>query len=175
LVNEQAVPVLLSLGSNLDPAEHLMRAIKLLAERTDLVGVSHVFRTTPIGAPSSPRFLNAAAKIRFVGSPQALKFDLLRPIENELGRVRIPDLNAPRTIDIDISIFGCLVVNDQERDIVLPAPEILTLAHVALPLADLAPGSIHPETGETLEELAARFRGTDGIERVATPVLSIGG
>ena len=151
-----------------------MRAIKLLAERTDLVGVSHVFRTTPVGAPSSPMFLNAAAKIRFVGSPQTLKFDLLRPIENELGRVRTPDLNAPRTIDIDISIFGRLVVADQEGNIVLPAPEILTLAHVVLPLADLAPGSIHPETGETLEVLAARFRGVDGVERMETPVLGIG-
>ncbi len=162
------------MGSNLDPEENLVRATKLLAQRTELIAVSRAFKSRAVGAPESPDFLNAAAKIRFVGSPQALKFDVLRPIESDLGRVRSSDRNAPRTIDIDISIFGRLVMFDQGYDLVLPAPEVLTQAHVILPLADLAPATIHPETGRTLADIAAQFQGTGGIERVAVPVLTIG-
>ncbi len=169
------MPVLLSLGSNLDPEKNLVHATKLLAERTDLVAISRAFKSKAVGAPESPDFLNAAAKIRFGGTPQVLKFDVLRRIESDLGRVRSTDRNAPRTIDIDISIFGRLVMFDHDCDLVLPAPEILTQAHVILPLADLAPGTIHPETGETLAEIATRFSDTEGIEPVAAPPLTTAG
>ena len=171
---QAAVSVLLSMGSNLEPERNLVLATRMLAERLELEAVSSVFRTRPVGAPDSPVFLNAAAKIRFVGSPQALKFDLLRPIETDLGRVRGDDRNAPRPIDIDISVFGRLVMFDQGLDLVLPAPEILTQAHVAIPLADLAPNSIHPETGQTLAEVARRFENIGGIERLETLLLPIG-
>ena len=167
-----SVPVLLSMGSNLDPEDNLERAVELLARRTDLIAVSSVFRTEPVGAPNSPDFLNAAAKIRFVGSPQALKFDVLRPIEDELGRIRSDDRNAPRTIDLDISLFGRLVMYDQDCDLVIPAPEVMTQAHVALPLADLAPDMIHPVCDEPLAEIAARFGSVSGIEKLTRPILS---
>jgi 2-amino-4-hydroxy-6-hydroxymethyldihydropteridine diphosphokinase len=162
------------MGSNLDPERNLVRAAKLLAERTELVAVSRAFKSRAVGAPQSPDFLNAAAKIHFVGSPQTLKFDVLRPIESDLGRVRTADRNAPRTIDIDIAIFGRLVIFDQGYGLELPAPEILTQAHVILPLADLAPGAIHPQTGDTLAEIAAQFQDIEDIEWVTDPVLTIG-
>lgn len=168
------VPVLISMGSNIDPERNLIRAVRLLAARTELRAVSRFFRTKPVEAPDSPDFLNAAAKIGFEGSPQALKFDLLRPIEAELGRVRGTDRNAPRTIDLDISLFGRLVMFDQDCDLLIPAPEILTQAHVALPLADLAPGTIHPQQDRTLAEIAARFEPYEGIERLDSPTLEIG-
>ena len=167
-----SVSVLLSMGSNLDPETNLVRAVELLSSRTDLVDVSSVFRTEPVGAPNSPDFLNAAVKIRFVGSPQALKFDVLRPIEDELGRLRSDDRNAPRTIDIDISLFGRLVMYDQDCDLVIPAPEVMTQAHVVLPLADLAPDMIHPVCDETLIEIASRFANVDGVEKLTRPDLS---
>lgn len=167
------VSVLISMGSNIDAERNLSRAVRLLAARTDLRAVSRIFKTKPVDAPDSPDFFNAAAKIGFEGSPQALKFDLLRPIEAELGRVRSEDRNAPRTIDLDISLFGRLVMFDQDCDLMIPAPEILTQAHVALPLADLAPATIHPQQDRTLAEIAARFEPHEGVEPLDSPSLDI--
>ncbi len=81
-------------------------AVKWLARRLHVVGVSRVFETRPVGAPDAPMFLNAAVEVDCPLSPRELKFELLRPLERSLGRVRTADRNAPRTVDVDISIFG---------------------------------------------------------------------
>jgi 7,8-dihydro-6-hydroxymethylpterin-pyrophosphokinase len=77
--------------------------------------------------------------------------------------VRSADRNAPRTVDVDISIFGCRVVEDPEAELVIPDPEILTRAHVAVPLADLAPDLPHPVTGERLADIAARLESASSL------------
>lgn len=168
------IPVLLSLGSNIESSGNLVLATRLLAERLEFVGASQVYRTDPVGVHDVATFLNAAVGVRFSGSPRALKFEVIRPIEHQLGRVRTADRNAPRPIDIDISLFGQLVMVDKESELVLPASDILLQAHVALPLADLAPQTIHPETGETLQEIGRRFQNSAGIEPLSEPCLSAG-
>ncbi len=65
------------------------------------------------------------------------------------------DKFAPRPLDLDIALFGDRVINDPR--LTVPDPDILTRAHVALPLADLAPEWVHPSTGQTLAQIAARF------------------
>ena len=97
---------------------------------------------------------------------------MIRPIEDRLGRIRTADRYAPRPIDIDISLFGELVLVDKECDLVLPAPDILVHAHVALPLAELSPQAIHPETGDTLQKIGERFLNSGGIEALDQPCLS---
>jgi 2-amino-4-hydroxy-6-hydroxymethyldihydropteridine diphosphokinase len=117
----------------------------------------------PVGSPGAPTFLNAAVSFTTELAPAILKFDHLRPIEAGLGRARGPDPNAPRTIDLDIALMGDLVVHAPLDGIEIPDPDILTCAHVALPLADLGPDIIHPIALETLAGIAARFAGRPGV------------
>jgi 2-amino-4-hydroxy-6-hydroxymethyldihydropteridine diphosphokinase len=161
--------VFLTLGSNLDPERHLPEAVALLDERAALVRISRVYRSVPLGPAGEtldqPPYLNAAALIRVASDsiPLELRTNILRPIEAAVGRVRKADKYAARPIDIDIALFGDLVLDDPINRITIPDPEILTRAHIALPLADLDPDALHPVTGETLREIAARFADTPGI------------
>jgi dihydroneopterin aldolase/2-amino-4-hydroxy-6-hydroxymethyldihydropteridine diphosphokinase len=142
----------ISLGSNIEPERNLTAAVRLLAARCRLVAVSPVYETRPVGKTDQPNFLNAAVLIETELPPAELKDRVLRDIEQALGRVRSEDKNAPRTIDLDISLFNDEVIMVGTRRI--PDPEILEFAHIARPLADLAPETRHPETGQTLEEIA---------------------
>lgn len=132
-------------------------ALEQLEHWFELGGVSRVYESAPVGAPGSPRFLNAAVRVVTAVPPARLKFDYLRPLEARLGRVRGSNKSAPRSIDLDIALFGALVLEDRRNGLVIPDPEILTRAHVALPLADVAPETAHPVTGERLAAIAARL------------------
>lgn len=156
--------VFVGLGSNIEPQENLRRAAALLRERSRLVALSPVYRTAPVGRPDLPTFLNAAAELEDARDPEALKHDLLRPIEAELGRVRTADRHAPRPIDLDLLLVDDVVLDVPERGIVLPDPEILRHLHVVLPLADIAPDFVHPTDGRTLAEVADAMRaGGEGL------------
>ena len=157
--NHPLESVLLSLGSNIEPDRHLPAAARLLAVQVQMVAASRVFQTVPAGDSPGPIFLNAALEIRCDLEPGRLKHRVLRPLEEKLGRVRSDDRNAPRTIDVDISLYGQRVVREIEEHLEIPDPEILTRAHVAIPLADVAPTTVHPVVGLTLEEIARRFGG----------------
>jgi len=144
--------VLVALGSNIDSERNLSEAVRRLALYCRLVAVSPVYETTPVGTSDQPNFLNAAALIETDLTEAELKARVLQTIEQELGRVRTTDKNAPRTIDLDIAVFA-------ERD---PdsgsegfwSPDILRYAHIAVPLADIAPQRRHPGSGQTLQEIA---------------------
>lgn len=149
--------MLLSLGSNIEPEKHLLAAVSLLSQRLEIVAASRVFETEPAGSSSGPQFLNAAVEILCDLGPSVLKHEVLRPVEEELGRIRSADRNAPRTIDLDISLYSLTVIHDPSADLEIPDPEILTRAHVAIPLADVSPRALHPVEGLTLERIAQRF------------------
>ena len=153
-------PVLIAMGSNIEAERNLRQAVQLLAERCRLLAVSPVYETTPVGTTDQPNFLNAAALIESDLSPAALKAEVLQPIEQRLGRRRSADKNAPRTIDLDIALYGQRVTEVGHRHI--PDPEILRYPHLARPLADLAPDFVHPVSGKTLGEIAQRL-GDSGL------------
>lgn len=160
--------VFITLGSNIEPEKNLPLAVKLLAERVSLVRVSPVYRTAPVGSTGQPEtgqadFLNAAAEVETNLPPYNLKFTALRDIEARLGRVRGEDKFAARTIDLDLALYGSLILDDPQGGLTLPDPDILTRAHIALPLADLDPDFVHPVSGETLAQIAARLLDTPGI------------
>lgn len=156
--------VFVGLGSNIEPRENLRRAVALLRERSRLVALSPVYRTAPVGRADRPPFLNAAVELDDPRDPGELKYRLLRPIEAELGRVRTADRHAPRPIDLDLLLVDDVVLDDPERGIVLPDPEILHHLHVVLPLADIAPDFVHPTDGRTLAEVADAMRaGGEGL------------
>jgi 2-amino-4-hydroxy-6-hydroxymethyldihydropteridine diphosphokinase len=142
------------MGSNIEPRANMDRAATLLLESFPMARFSRVFETEPVGAPEAPWFLNAAAAIATDLGPRELKYDVLRPLESRLGRERSSDRNAPRTIDLDIAMYGDRVISDSAARLEIPDPNILTTSHIALPLADLEPFMLHPLEGRTLKEIA---------------------
>jgi 2-amino-4-hydroxy-6-hydroxymethyldihydropteridine diphosphokinase len=147
--------VYLSLGSNIEPEENMVAAVKLLAQLTHLIAVSPVWETKPIGLTNQPNFLNAAAVIETELDAAAFMEKVAYRIEQKLGRVRQANKNAPRTIDIDLILFNHQIFELNHHHI--PSPELLERPFVAIPLAYIAPDVRHPETGQTLQNIAKSF------------------
>jgi 2-amino-4-hydroxy-6-hydroxymethyldihydropteridine diphosphokinase len=144
------VTVAVAVGSNLgDRHAHLDFAISRLKQILEAVRVSTVIETDPVGVVDQPKFLNAAIVGRFDNSARALLDALLR-IERERGRER-PFAGAPRTLDLDVVLFGDQVVDDP--DLSVPHPRFRERRFVLEPLAEIAPDLIDPITGRTVEEL----------------------
>lgn len=156
--------VLLMLGSNRDALAHLQAALARLREHCTITAVSSVYESAAVGSAGGPPYLNAAVALQTDQTAEGFKLDVLRPIEAELGRRR--DGSAPRgdvPIDLDIALWGDRPITYGSKPWRSPAPDILKFAFVAIPLAEIAPDTLHPETGETLAEIAARFA-TDGLQ-----------
>lgn len=144
--------IFVALGSNIHSESNLREAVRRLASCCRLVAVSPVYETTPVGNTAQPSFLNAAALVETDLTAAELKTQVLRVIEHELGRVRTEDKNAPRTIDLDIALVTDRDLDSGPEDVC--DPDVLRYAHIAVPLADIAPQRRHPETGQTLHEVA---------------------
>jgi 2-amino-4-hydroxy-6-hydroxymethyldihydropteridine diphosphokinase len=145
----------LLLGSNIDPEHNLNQAVNLLAQRTLLLAVSSVWQSPPADGSDQPDYLNAAVRIRTDLAPEDILARVITPIEQQLGRRRTVDKFAPRTIDIDLALYGDRIGEYSGKP--LPHPDILTRAHAALPLAELSPDVRHPATGERLRVIADRL------------------
>jgi 2-amino-4-hydroxy-6-hydroxymethyldihydropteridine diphosphokinase len=145
----------LSLGSNIDPERNLPAAVTHLARFGHVRAVSSVWESAPVGLADQSNFLNAAVLLETELSAQALRGEAIAKIEQALGRVRTGNKNAPRTIDIDIVLFNHDVLQVGHRHI--PDPELLERPFVAIPLAEIAPDYIHPETDQTLEQIACQM------------------
>ncbi len=125
------------LGSNLGDREaHLRQAI---AGLPDMVGVSPVYETDPVGGPTGqPPYLNVVVELRTARSPREL-LELGRGLEEAAGRVRA-ERWGPRTLDVDVLLVGDLQV--VEPDLVVPHPRMTERAFVMAPLADLASDAV---------------------------------
>lgn len=145
--NPSLAPVLLSLGSNIDPERNILSAVQLLSEHAGQLRTSSIWESPAVGS-SGPNYLNCTALFQTDLSPPAIKSTLISPIENQLGRIRTADKYIDRTIDLDILIYDNQVID----------PELWTQAHLALPASELMPDFIDSETGETLLEAAARLQ-----------------
>jgi 2-amino-4-hydroxy-6-hydroxymethyldihydropteridine diphosphokinase len=154
---------LLLLGSNVEPERHVQRCFERLAEMLTILRCSSVYITAPVvlRTPAAD-FLNVALSIATQLSPVELKRRILRPLEQELGRVRVPgDKTAPRSIDVDILAYGDLV---QREPLVLPDPALASEPYALIPAAEIEPDFKHPELGLTLRVLAAQ-RGSSGVRK----------
>ena len=156
--------VFLGLGSNLGAREaNLRRAVELLPSYgVTVVEQSPVYDTAPVDAPpGSGRFLNAVCRAETALRPQTL-LRAVKGLESALGRLPGPR-NAPRTIDIDILLFGDEVVDTPELRI--PHPRFATRAFVLTPLAAIAPNARHPLLGIRVSELLAAVAGREDVVR----------
>jgi 2-amino-4-hydroxy-6-hydroxymethyldihydropteridine diphosphokinase len=146
----------LLLGSNIEPENNLRRAVAAIAQRDSLLAVSSVWQFPPADGSAQPDYWNAAVLIRTKKSPEEIHTGVIVPIEQSLRRVRSGDKFAARTMDIDLALYDDRIGEFSGRR--LPHPDILTRAYVALPLAEISPEKIHPETGEPLRVIAGRLR-----------------
>ncbi len=152
--------VYLILGSNIEKERNLPTAVALLRELVEVVAVSSIYETVPVGLKEQPNFWNTAVHIQTPLTATQLKTEVLAPIEQRLKRVRGADKNAPRTIDLDIVLFNKDVFEYDGGDgrfRHIPDPDLLKFAHVAVPIAELAPNMRHPETAESLCTVAQRL------------------
>ena len=154
--------VFLSIGSNLgDRALHLSRALDLLdAQHIAIVSRSSLYETEPRDMPArQPWFLNMAAECRTRLFPlQLLK--VLHSIERDLGRARpsaaqtpAPRIPQPRTIDLDILLFGNTVMHTPR--LTVPHPRMFERRFVLEPLLEIAPDLRRPDTKEPLHNYLA--------------------
>jgi 2-amino-4-hydroxy-6-hydroxymethyldihydropteridine diphosphokinase len=132
----------LGLGSNLgDRLAHLERAVALLAAAGDVVAVSSVYETAPVGGPEQGPYLNAVVELWTTDPPRRL-LERCRRLEEDAARVRGVRF-GPRTLDADV-----LVVGDEqvaEPDLEVPHPRMFERRFVLAPLRELAPELVAPE------------------------------
>jgi 2-amino-4-hydroxy-6-hydroxymethyldihydropteridine diphosphokinase len=129
------------LGANLADREGTIRAA--VAELPDVVAVSTLRETDPVGITDQPRFLNGVAALETNLTPREL-LDVLLAVERRLGRERL-ERWGPRTIDLDLLLYGDEVID--EEGLTVPHPRLHERRFVLEPLADLAPSLVVPGLG----------------------------
>jgi 2-amino-4-hydroxy-6-hydroxymethyldihydropteridine diphosphokinase len=146
----------LALGSNLGEREQLLR--DAVASIPDLVAVSPVYETDPVGGPGGQgAFLNAVVELDTERSPREL-LELCQRIEADAKRVRL-ERWGPRTLDVDVLLVGDLAVD--EDDLEVPHPRMWERRFVLAPLADLAPELVPEDLLERSVGVVRRV-GADG-------------
>lgn len=145
--------VVLGLGSNISPDQYLPKSVELLRKYVWVEAVSTAWETPAVGF-EGPDFLNAAALIQTPLLTAMLKEQVIRVVESQLGRIRTANKYTSRTIDLDILIF------DGE----VKYPNIWKYAYLAVPVAEIVPALIHPETRETISQAAKRLAKITHIE-----------
>jgi len=137
-----------AVGGNLFPEENIPHALDMLHTHAPLIRISTFYRTAPLARPDQPEYLNGAVSILFSGCVRRFKYEVLRKIEEHLGRVRGPDRYAPRPIDLDIAVCGPLVV--REPGLEIPDPDIRSRPFLVAALLDLDPEMVLPDAQEAV-------------------------
>ncbi|WP_170050395.1 2-amino-4-hydroxy-6-hydroxymethyldihydropteridine diphosphokinase [Pseudomonas sp. WS 5011] len=162
--------VYIGLGSNLaTPIEQLRSALAALAAlpQTDLIAQSSFYSSDPLGPADQPRYVNAVAALDTELRPLAL-LDALQTIELEQGRTRKAERWGPRTLDLDILLFGEHLLD--EPRLTVPHYHMHARAFVLYPLAEIAPDLKLPD-GRALTELLGACPYA-GLERLSETELT---
>lgn len=156
----------LGLGSNLgDRLGHLRRAVELLRAHPDIriTGVSSIYETAPVGPVEQPDFLNMVVAAETTLSPEKL-LSVTQEIEKRLHRVRTIRW-GPRTLDIDILLYGDLTLH--REGLILPHPRMEERAFVLIPLLEVAGNLRIPGSGATVRERIGEAPDRSGVRKTA--------
>ena len=158
--------VFISIGSNLgNRAENCAKAIGLLSAKGTVAVIrrSSLYETRPWGKTGQGSFVNCVVEVD-TGLPPGKLLGLLKGVESEMGRAP-GERWGPRTIDLDIIFYGSRVLS--EKDLEIPHPLMHERAFVLAPLAELAPGFVHPALKKTVSEILASLGDKEGVKRLA--------
>ena len=156
--------IYLSLGTNLGQRQHnLLRTIAGLEEEMVITAVSPIYQTPPWGFTDQPDFLNLCLAATTSLTPDDL-LHFIKKLEKRLGREQAVRW-GPRLIDIDILFYDDLVSRSEE--LTIPHPQVARRAFVLVPLADIAPDLVHPQTGQTVRQMVTAVD-TSGVVALTT-------
>lgn len=144
--------IYLSLGSNMGDREvQLNKAIQLLRETNEIevTRVSSIYETAPVGGVVQENFYNLCLSLESTLSPEAI-LNICQRIEQQLNRVRRIHW-GPRTIDLDILLFGDEVIHTDRLNV--PHPYMHDRSFILIPLNEIAPLAYHPVLKKTVSEL----------------------
>jgi 2-amino-4-hydroxy-6-hydroxymethyldihydropteridine diphosphokinase len=145
--------VFVGIGSNIDREQNVLTAVRALDADYHPLRLSSVYESTPFGFHGE-NFYNLVAGFDTDQSVTQVA-TRLAAIEQACGRMRDGKNHDSRTLDMDLLLYGDLKRHDQRIDV--PRPEITDHAFVLLPLAEIAPDLIHPESGLSIKEMWQRF------------------
>jgi 2-amino-4-hydroxy-6-hydroxymethyldihydropteridine diphosphokinase len=157
------VKVYVAAGSNIDPVANLRAALAALERRYGSLEVSPAYRNKAVGFEGDD-FINLVCGFETSDSPARVR-EHLQQVEALCGRAPDAPKWAPRSIDLDILMYGQLI-NDQPG-LIFPRPDLARRAYMLRPMADLAPDLPHPILGKTMREL------WDAFDRDAHPLVSV--
>ena len=146
-----------NLAASAGPPEATLAAAALrLASLGRLLCRSSLYSTAPVGFAAQPRFINAVVALETTLTPRELITALLA-IEQEFGRDRTTGIaNGPRTLDLDILLFGELQIS--EPDLTIPHPRLAQRAFALVPLAEIAPDAVDPASGRSMSQWLQTLR-----------------
>jgi 2-amino-4-hydroxy-6-hydroxymethyldihydropteridine diphosphokinase len=146
------------IGSNIHPQKNIRDCLVLLMDSVTVVARSHIWRTKSFGS-KGPDFLNLAIKANTALNEKQLKVSVLRRIEDRLGRVRLFNNNAPRTIDLDTILFNNRIIDN----------ELWEKVFIALPVVEFKPSLRHPGLTSNLKETAEELKSSEQAELFIPP------
>jgi len=156
----------IGLGSNLGDRElRLLMAVSELGKLpgTRVTALSDFYETEPVGGVPQGNFYNAVAQVSTSLPPLELLAGLKR-IESEVFHREDSGHWGPRSMDLDILLYGDLLLADDKLSI--PHPRLAERRFVLQPLADIAPSLVHPSLGRSIEELLASLTTTEKVVRI---------
>lgn len=155
------VKVYIGLGSNLgNKLSKIKKAISYIKKYLEITRISPVYKTEPVGYKNQDWFLNCVLEAETDIKPlDLLKF--FKSIEKKLKRVKKIKY-GPRTIDIDILLYGDKIIN--LKNLIIPHPRMYKRLFVLEPLSSIKPGLVHPKIKKTIKNLKNNLKNKKGVE-----------
>lgn len=156
----------IALGSNMgDRQLNLLRAVAEIGKLPTgkMTGLSPFYETTPVGVTDQPLFCNAVLRLNTVLSPFEL-FKCLQQIEDNVFTRKRTVRWGPRSIDLDLLLYGDEVIDDD--NLTVPHPRLAERRFVLQPLCDIAPDLVHPELGRKLADLLVSLQSDETLKMI---------